>query len=128
MVEYYYDVESEVFKRADNRGNYLAINVAEAQRIISLLDLGYSVIGIKNKVQISNPRCKSSTVDSFIKNYNQGNINMPEDAPAPALVFESFEDENRLDALEKRVSELESELDELKNNGLTSKVKSWIRG
>ena len=133
MAEYYYDADDEVFKRMDNRGNYLAINISEALRIVGLIDLGYSNYSIKNKVVISNPKCKSTTIDSFIKNYKNGNINMPENAPAPVHIFESIAEEDRLSELEKRVSRLEEMLENnnvISENGeksLKDKVKSWIR-
>lgn len=110
MAEYYYDVDDEVFKRVDKRGTHLYVNVAEAQRIISLINLGYNNVQIKNKVIISNPKCGSTTVTSFIKNYKLGNIKMPEDAPAPTKLFDSITDNDRLDALEERISNLENQM------------------
>lgn len=134
MVKWYYDDVEEVFKRSDNRGNHLAINIVEAQQIIRFVDLGYNNVEITNKVPISNPKCGSTTVSSFIKNYKLGNINMPEDAPVPTKVFDSITEENRLDDMESRIAKLESDVEEFKrrfiapekNNGLTDKVKSWI--
>ena len=133
MAEYYYDADNEVFKRMDNRGNYLAINISEALRIIGLIDLGYSNHSIKNKVVISNPNCRSTTIDSFIKNYKNGNINIPENAPAPTQLFESITNEDRISSLEKRVEKMEEMINNniviSKNgeNSLTDKVKSWMK-
>lgn len=133
MAEYYYDVHDEVFKRTDNRGNHLAVNVAEAQRIESLINLGYSEYKIQDKVVLSNPKASRSTINSFIKNLKAGNIHMPEDAPAPILMFDSLTDSERIDALEERISKLEewikdnNVISENTEKSLTNKVKSWIR-
>lgn len=134
MAEYYYDVNDEVFKRKDKRGNHLAINIAEAQQIVRYLDLGYNNSEISNKVAISNPKCGSTTVNSFIKNYKQGNIKMPVDAPAPVRLFESLTDSDRIEELERRVSILEAEKNndnsvicECTKNSRWNKVKSWIK-
>lgn len=133
MAEYYYDSNDEVFKRMDNRGNYLAINISEALRIIGLIDLGYSNYSIKNKVIISNPKCKSTTIDSFIRNYKNGNIIIPENAPAPTQLFESITVDDRINSLEKRVDELEelinnnNVISKNSENSLSDKVKSWMK-
>lgn len=135
MAEYYYDVEDEVFKRKDKRGNHLAINISEAQRIITLVNLGYSNAKINAKVRISNPKCGGTTIDSFIKNYKLGNIKMPEDAPAPRLMFNRVLEDTRIDDLEERIIKLENDLEEFKklhfsekcNDSLKDKVKSWLK-
>lgn len=121
MAKYGYDVRGEVFKREDNRGNPLRINIAEAQRIISLLNLGYSTTAILNKVELS--KGTSSTVKNFIKNYQAGNIDIPDDAPAPVQVLDEMEDSRRIDALEERVTKLEL----IQKESTLDKVKQWIR-
>ena len=129
MVEYYYDVDDEVFKRVDNRGNHLAINIAEAQRIVSLVDLGYSAYKIDNKITLSNPKAGISTVKSFIKNYKDGNINIPDNAPAPTVLYEELSNDARLSNIEERIKKLEDDWEEFKSSeskGFKSKVKSWM--
>lgn len=123
MVEYHYDVNTEAFKRADNRGKSLYVNITEAQRIISLLNLGYSISDIEGKVSLSSPQGTITTVKSFIRNYKQGNINMPTDAPAPVKVFDSITDGSRIDLLEERVTKLEM----IQKESVLDKVKSWIK-
>lgn len=132
MAEYYYDAEDEAFKREDKRGNHLSINIVEAQRIVQMVDMGVSNFKIKKEVDISNPKCGKTTVDSFIKNYKQGNIHMPDDAPVPVHVFESIQKEDRMDSIEERIEKLENDLEEFKRRYLTpksklDKVKSWIK-
>ena len=66
-------------------------------------------------------------------NLKAGNIHMPEDAPAPILMFDSLTDSERIDALEERISKLEewikdnNVISENTEKSLTNKVKSWIR-
>ena len=130
MANYKYDSQLEVFKRTDNRGNHLAVNISEAQRIISLLDLGYSASKIQNKIRLSNPKASTSTLNSFIRNYVDGNIFMPDDAPAPVRSLESISDNDRINRLEERVIELEKKVDGMtsEDKGLVGKAKSWFNG
>lgn len=125
MVNYYYDVGSESFKREDNRGKGLYVNITEAQRIVNLLDLGHSLTEVEGKVTLSNPKGTSTTIKSFIKNYKNGNIEMPIDAPAPVRVFEELSDSSRIDELEERVSALEEIFAKPKKTRF-EKVKSWM--
>lgn len=136
MAKYNYNPNKEAFVREDNKGKPLYVNITEAQRIVSLIDLGYSVADIENKMSLSNPKGTSTTVKSFLKNYKKGNINMPDNAPAPSMVFDSMTDNDRLTALEERVTALENaqkcECHDAVENMYTEKSKtSWkdsIRG
>ncbi|MBP5421707.1 MAG: hypothetical protein J6Y78_04595 [Paludibacteraceae bacterium] len=119
MVRYSYDSKGEVFKREDNRGSPLRVNIAEAQRIVSLLNLGYCTTDIINKVQLY--KGTSSTVRNFIKNYEAGNIDIPDDAPAPVQLIDEMNDDRRIEALEERVRELE------RKKSISERFKEWIR-
>ena len=120
-MKYEYDINLEAFRREDHRGKPLYVNITEAERIVNLLNLGYPVATITGKVSLSNPKGTVTTLNSFIRNYKQGNIVMPEDAPAPTLYYETIDNDDRLDELEKRVSELEKRLNE------KSWVKKWLK-
>lgn len=136
MAKYEYDKKREVFVRKDKRGNHLAVNIVEAQRIVHFMNLGYSINDIQGKMNLVSPKGTASTVKSFIRNYLQGNIEMPDDAPAPSMVFDSMTDNDRLTALEERVTALENaqkcECHDAVENMYTEKSKtSWkdsIRG
>ena len=139
MVKYNYNVEMEAFKRADNRGKAIYVNVTEAQRIVSMLELGYSVADICGKISLNSPKGSLTTIKSFIRNYKSGNIEIPTDAPAPSNVYDSMDNEVRLDELEERVLILENKFKlvwtalenscecDCENKGMIDKVKSWIR-
>lgn len=142
-MKYIYDVEKECFKREDNRGKPLYVNITEAQKIALQLDLGYPLTQIEGKIALANPQGTATTIKSFIRNYKQGNIIMPEDAPVPVRIFDEMTDSTRIDNLEKRVSILENILSELKSDCFISsfatensteenefnpigKVKEWL--
>ena len=123
MAKYEYNVDCECFKRLDNRGKPLYVNIIEANRIINLINLGHSVADINGKVALSNPKGTVTTINSFIRNYREDNIIMPDDAPAPVKVFESFGDSDRISALEERITELEM----IQNESVLDKVRKWIK-
>lgn len=130
MVKYNYNTEMEAFKRNDNRGKPLYVNITEAQRIVSLLELGYSVSDVCGKISLNNPKGTVTTIKSFIRNYNEENITIPQDAPAPALLFDSVDDEARISELERRVSRLEKTMNNCMCNcneeqSIGDKVKKW---
>ena len=130
MVKYKYDVEKEVFVRVDNRGRHLYVNIVEANRIVNMINLGQSVSSITEKVRLSNPKGTFTTINSFIKNYKLGNIEMPVDAPAPVNLVSSMTNSDRLDELEERVSELENKYNNVMlktdKKSLAKRVKSWL--
>lgn len=115
MANYIYNPNKEAFVRENNKGKPLYVNITEAQRIVSLMDLGYSRTDVENRIILSNPKGTSTTVRSFIRNYKAGNIQMPDDAPAPSRVFDSLTDSDRLNELERRVTELENKFEEKKS-------------
>lgn len=139
-MKYIYNVELEAFRREDRKGKPLYVNIIEANRIISLLNLGHSVAEINGKVSLSNPKGTVTTINSFIRNYNEGNIEIPENAPTPVHNLESLSDSSRIDRLEKRVTDLENIISEIKSDcfctcfagesseekSITDKVKSWL--
>jgi len=128
MANYKYNVELEVFKRTDNRGNYLAVNISEAQRIVTLLNLGYSISKIENKVKLTNPKAGTSTIKSFIKNYKEGNIEIPEDAPAPVQDIEELTLDDKTSNIEERMSKLEEDWIKFQKEhiGVIPRVKRWF--
>lgn len=120
-MKYEYDITMEAFRREDKRGKPLYVNITEANRIVNLINLGYTVASITGKISLSNPKGTVTTLNSFIRNYKQGNIVMPDDAPAPTLYYESMDDNDRLDELEKRISELEEKINKPQN-----RVMKWL--
>ena len=109
MVKYYYDIDEEGFKREDRRGRMLPINITEARRIQSLLDLGWGVDSIDKKMNYTSPMATPTTTKSFVKNLKEGNISLEGDYPAPSKVMEHMDLEARLNAIEQRLDALENQ-------------------
>ena len=106
-MEYEYDIEEEGFRRVDRRGRMLPINITEARRVASLVDLGLSADAIHDKMVYTQGAVTRTTTKSFIKNLKEGNINLDGDYPAPSRVMDNMDIEARLTDLERRVKSLE---------------------
>ena len=106
MVKYEYNVDVEGFRRVDNRGKTLPINIIEARRIIALKNLGYSVQKIYNEMEL-NKKISITTLRTFINNYKEGNISIEGDYPAPKKVMDEMALEERVAALERKLKECE---------------------
>lgn len=133
MVKYLYNADLEAFRREDKKGKPLYINIIEANRIINLLELGHSVADINGKIALSNPKGTATTINSFIRNYKEDNIVIPENAPAPIHNFESLSDSSRISALEERVTDIENfingfsnAISKKKEESKKDKVRKWL--
>lgn len=120
-MRYNYDSDNECFVREDGLGKKLWINSVEAQRIITLYDLGNNIPEIRNKIRFNSRKVSESTVESFIKNYRNGEIIIPYDAPMP--VCEDLTVEERLSKLEDEFAEFREQLSSNKDNGVLDKVR-----
>ena len=122
-MRYDYDVKNECFVREDGLGKKFFINSHEAQRIMTMVDLGYSIPRICNKIQFASDKVYESTVANFINNVNEGNIIVSDEYPAPNGVIESLTVEDRISRLEERISSLE----ELANDKINETEKSFTK-
>lgn len=123
MVKYKYNVEMEVFKRVDNRGPPLSVNIVEARRIKSMMDLGIKAPTIMKKINFVN-NISITTLRTIMNNIEKGNLMLDGDYPAPSQVMNDM-------GLEMRVTQLEKEVEELKKDtngpGIKEKVKLWLQ-
>ena len=143
MVKYDYDVEKECFKRVDNRGRPLMINITEGKKVESMLNLGYPISQIYRKIDWVND-INETNLRTFVRNLQNGNIDVSGDYPAPRPVFEDLTIsglENRIEKLEEIVKNHEDRFSELKSDcfisafadesneekGIIDEVKSWMR-
>ena len=115
-MKYEYYESEECFKRIDNRGRPLFVNISEARQIESYINLGYSVEEIKDKVKLSHPRAGRHTIVSIIKNIKEGNVDLTGDYMIPVDQLVEFTDSERISKLEKRVSNLEDIMSEIKSD------------
>lgn len=105
-MKYEYRVEEEDFKRVDNRGSPIRINISEARQIESLLNLGYSVAKIYEKVDFEND-VSMTNLRTFIRNLKEGNIDLDGDYPAPVRMVQEMGDDVRIAELEEKLKELQ---------------------
>lgn len=105
MVEYEYRPDLEVFRRVDNRGPSLKVNIIEMRRIKSMMDLGIKAPTIMKKIDFVNP-ISITTLRTIMSNIEDGNIKMDGDYPAPSLIVHDMD-------LEARVTQLERKMDKL---------------
>lgn len=128
MVKYEYNVEDEVFKRVDKRGYSLKVNIVEARRIKSLMDLGNNPYEIMRKIEFANG-ISITTLRTVMKNIREGNINLEGDYPVPTQQLKEMDLSVRVENLEKRVTALEEPVTcdcECNNESFVGKVKGWM--
>ena len=127
-MRYDYDVENECFVREDKLGKKIWINITEAQRIVTLHELGNTISQINNKINFQSGKVGESTVKNFLNNVEQGNIEIYGDYPAPIGVIQELSIEERLNNLEKDVELLKSNLCKCEDNKkLSERFKTWLK-
>ena len=122
-MKYNYDAKNECFVRADGLGKKFFINSHEAQRIMTMVDLGYSIPRICNKIQFASDKVYESTVANFINNVKEGNIIVSDEYPAPEHTIRELTVEDRISRLEERIGSLE----ELANDKISETEKSFTK-
>lgn len=123
MVKYVYNPDLEVFRRVDNRGPSLKVNIIEARRIKSMMDLGIKAPTILVKIDFVNP-ISMTNLRTIMKNIEKGNLELDGDYPVPTNQLDDINTEIRLTNLEERMNELENRKD---SDSIVDKVKLWIR-
>lgn len=104
MVKYEYRPDIEMFRRVDNRGVSLKVNIVEARRIESMMKLGIKAPTIMSKIDFVN-NISMTSLRTIMDNIEQGNINLEGDYPAPVEVLEDLSIEARMDRLEEDLEE-----------------------
>ena len=126
MAKYEYDPIIEKFRRVDNKGKPLDINIVEARRIVALKNLGYKVPSIFRDNEMNLPsKIGITTLRTFIKNYDDGNISIEGEFPVPKAVFDDMTKESEIDDLKRRVEILEQVVE--KKTEEKSKVRKWLK-
>ena len=131
MVRYEYNPNLEGFKRVDNRGYTLQIDIVEARRIVALLNLGYKIPEIFQEMDLGR-KISISTLRTFIRNYNDGNISIEGDFPVPQKNLDEMDTEVRFTKIEERLDKLEAlqnscDCDCAKEESKYDKVKKWFK-
>lgn len=120
-MRYNYDSDKECFVREDGLGKKLWINSVEAQRIMTLRNLGNSISEIRNKITFHSRKVSESTIENFIRNVEDGNIDIPTDAPMP--VNEDLTIEERISRLENDLAEFKERFDTVPRESFSDKVR-----
>lgn len=130
MVRYRYDADIEMFRRVDNRGPSLKVNIVEARRIKSMMDLGLKAPTIHTKIDFVNP-VSMTNLRTIMNNIEKGNLELDGDYPIPAQKLRDMDMEIRVTNLEERVAKLENGnnnvISHSEKKSLADKVKLWIR-
>jgi len=132
-MRYNYNTSLECFERDDKLGKKYWINMNEAQRVMTLYNLGYNGNQIGAKMNFKNTKFTVSSITNFINNVLEGNIVLDDSVPASFEDFTEMSIESRIQKLEEDVAEFEKRLssvektrDIIENESWMSKVKSWI--
>ena len=122
-MKYTSNKELECFEREDKLGKKICINNIEAQRIVTLHELGNTVPEIRNKITFHSKKVTQSTIESFLKNVKRGDIVVPTDDIIP--VHEDL-------SIEERIKRLEDDLEEIKQRLISNEqgqsISDKLRG
>lgn len=129
-MKYEYNSQLGCFERSDGLGKKIWVTMTEAQRIVTLRDLGNSIGEIQAKMSFTSSKATSYSVKTILAKYEDGSINIDMSVPASDIQFKDMGVEERISDLERRLSKLEEafysiEWEEKKS--FTDKVKSWIK-
>ena len=109
-MRYDYNIVQECFIREDGLGKKYPLNITEARRIMTLLELGNSIPEIRNKIQFHSNKVSESTIKNFIAQVKKGNISLEGDYPAPNEVMFELTLSERVDRLEEAIDEIKEQL------------------
>ena len=127
-MKYNYNASEECFIREDGLGKKFHINSSEAQRILTMRDLGYTIPKICNKISFNSGKVYESTVKNFLKNVDNGDLVVSEDYPAPKQQVMELSFEDRLNRLESEFEEFKKKInDSTPDKSISDKVKSWLK-
>ena len=132
MKKYQYNSELECFERfKDGKpfGKKLWVNITEARRIVAMYELGNSIGLIQSKMQFASKKATGYTVQTIIKLYEDDEIELNGDYPAPNVDFMEMDMDSRIEALDERVRILEEkmtcECNSPKKN-VVERIRTWI--
>lgn len=126
-MKYEYNSGLGCFERSDGLGKKIWVNMSEAQRIITLRDLGNTIGEIQAKMNFTSNKATSYSVKTILNKYDDGSIIIDMSSPASNIQFEDMSMDARIMDLEERLSKLEKLVTDKKEESFTDKVKSWMR-
>lgn len=123
-MRYNYNATIGAFEREDKLGKKIWANMNEAQRVITLSDLGYSMGEIQSKVSFKSKKATGYTVRTILEKYESGDLEIDMNAPIPVEDYRDLTVEERLNDLERRLSVLE---ESTVSESLSSKVRGLFK-
>ena len=144
MKKYRYNSDFECFERfKDGKpfGKKLWVNILEARKIVTLYNLGNSIGLIQSKMTFSSKKATGHTVKTIIQLYENDEIELDGDYPAPSKDFNDLTVEGRISALEDRIEVLENQMSEINSDcfcnsfagesktidkGIVERIRTWI--
>ena len=123
-MRYNYNATIGAFEREDKLGKKIWANMNEAQRVITLSDLGYTTGEIQSKISFKSKKATGYTVRTILEKYESGDLEIDMNAPIPVEDYRDLTVEERLNDLERRVSVLE---ESTVSESLSSKVRGLFK-
>lgn len=123
-MRYNYNATIGAFEREDKLGKKIWANMNEAQRVITLSDLGYSMGEIQSKISFKSKKATGYTVRTILEKYESGDLEIDMNAPIPVEDYRDLTVEERLNDLERRLSVLE---ESTVSESLSSKVRGLFK-
>lgn len=126
-MKWVYNSKLGCFEREDKLGKKLWITMTEAQRIITLRDLGNSIGEIQAKMNFVSNKASSYSVKTVLERYDNGDIVIDMNVPVSEVEWEDLSNDSKINDLEMRISNLENIISEYDENSFMDKVKSWLK-
>ena len=136
-MKWIYNDRLGCFEREDKIGKKIWVTMSEAQRIITLRDLGNSIGEIQAKMTFVSSKASSYSVKTILEKVDDDSLIIDMDVPASDIQFNDLSVDNKLVNLEERISNLEGRLSEIKSDCFISafegedkkevRWKKWLR-
>ena len=119
-----YNSKLGCFERSDKVGKKLWVTMTEAQRIITLRDLGNSMGEIQAKMSFVSSKASSYSVKTILERYDNGELIIDMDVPVTDVEWNDLSYDSKINDLELRIKHLEDIISENKNE---SWWKRWLK-
>ena len=123
-MNWIYNSKLGCFERSDKVGKKLWVTMTEAQRIITLRDLGNSMGEIQAKMSFVSSKASSYSVKTILERYDNGELIIDMDVPVTDVEWNDLSYDSKINDLELRIKHLEDIISENKNE---SWWKRWLK-
>lgn len=123
-MNWIYNSKLGCFERSDKVGKKLWVTMTEAQRIITLRDLGNSMGEIQAKMSFVSSKASSYSVKTILERYDNGELIIDMDVPVTDVEWNDLSYDSKINDLELRIKHLE---DIISENKVESWWKRWLK-